>query len=58
MSKQPEYFNWSVDKLRRKANQEWELAGLARQDGDKADAAKHTELARLYDQRAADLASS
>jgi hypothetical protein len=32
-----------------KGNQEWDLAGLARQDGDHAAAARHTERARAYD---------
>lgn len=35
--------------LRRKADQEWELAGLARVDGDEADEAIHTAKAREYD---------
>jgi hypothetical protein len=34
----------------RKADQEWELAGCARQDGDKAAELKHTERARLWHQ--------
>lgn len=36
--------------LRRKADQHWEMAGLARQDGDHKDAARHTEEARKYEQ--------
>lgn len=40
---------WSLEKLRRKAAQEWEMAGLARMDGDSKDAAKHTDKARIYD---------
>lgn len=36
----------------RKADQHWEMAGLARQDGDKADEARHTELAREYEKKA------
>lgn len=43
-----EYFTWTIEKLRRKANQSWELAGCARQDGDKVDEAKHTADARKY----------
>jgi hypothetical protein len=39
---------------RRKADQHYEMAGLASQDGDKADAARHIELAKLWDQRAKD----
>jgi hypothetical protein len=34
--------------LLRKENQEWELAGCARQDRDTKDELKHTELAREY----------
>jgi hypothetical protein len=34
---------------RRKADQAWELAGLARQDNDRADAARHTEDARKHE---------
>lgn len=46
-----------ADYYRMKADQEWELAGLARQDGDHQDALKHTEKAREY-QRLAREASS
>jgi hypothetical protein len=35
----------SEEKLMRKQNQAWEMAGLARQDGDKADAKRHTVIA-------------
>lgn len=35
-----------------KADQHWDMAGLARQDGDKAAAVEHTEKARQWDQRA------
>jgi hypothetical protein len=35
----------------RKANQHWEMAGLARQDGDKVDADRHTKLAIMWDER-------
>jgi hypothetical protein len=38
----PEYY-------RRKADQHWEMAGLARQDGDHKDEQKHTKLAREFD---------
>lgn len=44
----------SAEGCRRKADQHWEMAGLARQDGDKVDAERHTQLARLWDQRARD----
>jgi hypothetical protein len=37
-----------LERLRRKRDQEWELAGPARQDGDKTAAAEHTEKAREY----------
>ena len=33
---------------RRKENREWELAGLARQDGDREAEARHTAKAREY----------
>ncbi len=34
---------------RRKADQHWDMAGLARQDGDMADAERHTKLAREFE---------
>lgn len=34
---------------RRKENQHWEMAGLARQDGDKAEEERHMKLARHYE---------
>lgn len=37
-----------------KANQEWDLAGLARQDGDMAASARHTAKAREYTAQARD----
>lgn len=40
------------ERLIRKANQEWDMAGLARQDGDKKDEAEHTRKAREYDRMA------
>jgi hypothetical protein len=40
----------TAEQARRKADQHWEMAGLAAQDGDKEDAARHTKLARHYDQ--------
>jgi hypothetical protein len=45
---------YSPTDCRRKANQHWEMAGLARQDNDQADSKRHTDLARLWDQRAAE----
>lgn len=44
-----------LQRLRRKANQEWELAGCARKDGDSADELKHTEKARDYDRQIKEL---
>lgn len=35
-----------LDRLRRKEDQEWDMAGLARQDGDTTDEKNHTEKAR------------
>ena len=37
-----------TDRWSRKADQEWELAGLARQDRDMVAAKRHTERARAY----------
>ena len=45
--------NYSAEECRRKANQHWEMAGLARQDRDRADEARHTKEARKWDERAA-----
>lgn len=36
----------------RKADQQWDLAGLARQDGDTIAEQKHTALAREYERQA------
>jgi hypothetical protein len=43
---------YSAEDCRRKADQHWDMAGLARQDGDKTDEQKHTDKAREWDQRA------
>jgi hypothetical protein len=40
-----------AQRLRRRADQEWELAGLARQDRDKADEARHTKAAQEYERQ-------
>lgn len=40
-----------VDRLRRKSSQAWDLAGLARQDGDTVDEANQTAAAREYDRQ-------
>lgn len=37
---------------KRKENIEWEMAGLARQDGDKQDEERHTAKAREFAQKA------
>lgn len=34
---------------RMKADQHWDMAGMARKDSDKADEKKHTDLAREYE---------
>jgi hypothetical protein len=39
-------------RCRRKADQHWDMAGLARQDGDKKDAERHTKLAREWEEKA------
>jgi acetyl-CoA acetyltransferase len=36
----------------RKADQQWDLAGTAREDGDRIAEADHTRLARAYEQQA------
>lgn len=40
--------NPEAERFLRKADQEWDLAGLARQDGDVADEQRHTEKAREF----------
>lgn len=45
---------YSREDCLRKENQSWELAGCARQDGDLKEAARHTEEARQWRQRAMD----
>jgi hypothetical protein len=42
-------------RLRRKADQQWELAGLARQDGDMKASDEHTAKAREYDRQLGEL---
>lgn len=37
-----------LERLRRKRDQAWDMAGLARQDGDMVDAAKQTAAAKDY----------
>lgn len=37
------------ERLRRKINQHWEMAGLARMEGDHRDADRHLKLARKYE---------
>ena len=38
-----------------KADQEWDMAGLARQDRDMKDAERHTAKAREYERRIREL---
>ena len=40
-----------VDRLRRKSSQAWDMAGLARQDGDMADCERRTKEAREWDRQ-------
>jgi len=42
-------------RLRRKADQEWDAAGDARQAGDREAEARHTEKAREYESQLRDL---
>jgi hypothetical protein len=44
-----------IQRLRRKADQEWDMAGLARQDGDTTAAQRHTENARSFERQLRDL---
>lgn len=41
----------SYEHCRRKADQAWEMAGLARQDGDLKDAERYTKEARKWEQQ-------
>ena len=41
-------------RCRRKADEQWELAGCARQDGDAKAALEHTNKAREFEQMARD----
>ena len=41
--------------LKRRANQHYDMAGLAAQDGDKADAARHLSIAQGYDEQLKEL---
>ncbi|QZI85770.1 hypothetical protein CPT_Summit_119 [Stenotrophomonas phage Summit] len=43
---------YTAEQCKNKADQHWEMAGLARQDNDPKDAERHTEEARKWDQRA------
>lgn len=42
---------YTPEQCRRKADQHWEMAGLAQQDGDSADAASHTKKAKMWEER-------
>lgn len=44
---------YDVENCIRKADQHWEMAGLARQDNDMKDSERQTKLARLWQDRAA-----
>lgn len=44
-----------LDRLRRKRDQEWEMAGLARQDGDTKDELIHISKAREYERQIGEL---
>jgi len=45
---------YTPEECRRKADQHWDMAGLARQDRDYIDAEKHTRMARVWDARVVD----
>lgn len=44
---------YDAEACRQKADQHWEMAGLARADRDSVDAARHTRLAQEWTQHAA-----
>ena len=43
-----------IARMQRKRDQEWEMAGLARADGDMAAAQRHTEAAREWARKIAE----
>lgn len=47
--------NVKLQRLIRKENEQWELAGCARQDGDKTAELQHTQNAREYSRMAQEL---
>jgi hypothetical protein len=49
---------FDLDRLRRKENEAWELAGCARVDRDKTDEARWTAIARAIRQRMLELRGS
>lgn len=51
-SRLPEGANDEYARLRRKADQQWDMAGLARGDGDTRAAEEHTAKARDYERQA------
>ena len=53
---EPRSDNLHIERLRRKRDQAWEMAGLARQDGDSADQKRWTDEAREYQRQLAELA--
>lgn len=46
VSPDDEGYGWTLEKLRRKRDQEWEMAGCARHDHDKEDEINHTYRAK------------
>lgn len=51
-------FEEACQRLRRKADQEWDMAGLARQDRDPTDEKRHTDKAREYERQLGELVRS
>lgn len=43
-----EYITWPIEKLQRKIDQEYEMAGCARQDDDKVDEIRRFKLIEQY----------
>lgn len=46
---------YNIDRLRRKRDQHYELAGMARQDGDLQDNARNLKIAKSIEKRISEL---
>lgn len=54
---EPRSDNQQIERLRRKRDQAWEMAGLARKDQDTADELRHTNEAKEYSRQLSELES-